>query len=58
MNKECLNDRIQNLDYISRTVHQKLENNLLKMSLTKVTEEVSRNSKNLISDHNMMRKNG
>ena len=58
MNKECLNDTIQNLDYISRTVHQKLENNLLKMSLTKVTEEVSRNSKNLISDHNMMRKNG
>lgn len=55
MNKECLNDTIQNIDYISRTVHQQLENTLLKISLTKVIE-VSRNSKNLISDHNVMRK--
>ena len=39
-----------------RIVHQQLENNLLKISLSNVIEEVSRHSKNLISDHNVMRK--
>ena len=53
MNKECLNDTIQNIDYISRRVHQQLENTLLKISLTKVIE-VSRwmDKKAMVHIHN------